>query len=86
MKAQIFVVVLGLAALSVLCYGSEADESALHEEIIQLLAALDEVPKTQERECTKFWGWCKQDSECCEHLGCRSKWPYLCAWDGTFRK
>nr|P60590.2 RecName: Full=Omega-theraphotoxin-Gr1a; Short=Omega-TRTX-Gr1a; AltName: Full=Omega-grammotoxin SIA; Short=Omega-GTX SIA; Short=Omega-GrTx SIA; Short=Omega-GsTx SIA; Flags: Precursor [Grammostola rosea]BAK55735.1 Omega-GrammotoxinSIA [Grammostola rosea] len=87
MKAQIFVVVLGLAALSVLCYGSEADESALHEEIFQLLAASDEVPKPQERDCVRFWGKCSQTSDCCPHLACKSKWPRnICVWDGSVGK
>nr|BAN13498.1 GTx1-5-2 [Grammostola rosea]BAN13499.1 GTx1-5-2 [Grammostola rosea] len=84
MKAQM--VLLGLAALSILCYGLEADESALHEEIFQLLTALDEVPKSQERECKQFWGSCSKDSDCCKHLGCKRKWPNICLWDGTFSK
>nr|BAN13502.1 GTx1-8-1 [Grammostola rosea] len=84
MKAQIFLVVLGLAGLSVLCYGSEAEELALHEEIFQQLAELVERPKPQERECKWFWGSCTKDSDCCKHLGCKPKWPHICVWDGTF--
>nr|BAN13505.1 GTx1-9 [Grammostola rosea] len=86
MKAQIFVVVLGLAALSVLCYDSEADESALHEEIFQQLAELDEGPKPQERECKWFLGCCSRNSDCCKHLTCNPKSPHICVWDGTFCK
>nr|C0HLN4.1 RecName: Full=Beta/delta/mu-theraphotoxin-Pv1; AltName: Full=Beta/delta/mu-TRTX-Pv1; AltName: Full=Poecilotheriatoxin-1; Short=PcaTX-1 [Poecilotheria vittata] len=34
--------------------------------------------------CKYLFGSCKEDSDCCKHLGCRRKAPQYCGWDGTF--
>uniref|UniRef100_A0A4Q8K4M8 U59-Liphistoxin-Lth1a_1 n=1 Tax=Liphistius thaleban TaxID=1905330 RepID=A0A4Q8K4M8_9ARAC len=86
MTTQIFAAILGLAMVSILSFASESEESALREEISELLKEISEVPQPQERECRWFWGTCNNDGDCCKHLGCKRKWPHICLWDGTFTK
>nr|P60991.1 RecName: Full=Kappa-theraphotoxin-Sc1a; Short=Kappa-TRTX-Sc1a; AltName: Full=Stromatoxin-1; Short=ScTx1 [Stromatopelma calceatum] len=33
-------------------------------------------------DCTRMFGACRRDSDCCPHLGCKPTSKY-CAWDGT---
>jgi len=35
------------------------------------------------RGCTKWWGGCKKESDCCEHLECyKGLFRQYCRWDG----
>nr|ABY71706.1 cystine knot toxin [Chilobrachys guangxiensis] len=50
------------------------------------LKSMETIFQSEQRECRYLMGGCSKDGDCCEHLVCRTKWPYHCVWDWTFGK
>uniref|UniRef100_A0A482Z7H6 U15-Theraphotoxin-Ct1a_1 n=1 Tax=Coremiocnemis tropix TaxID=1904443 RepID=A0A482Z7H6_CORTR len=79
MKTSVLLVILGIVVITALCTASESVEQALSVEVSELIKAMDKAP--EERDCRWFWGACSHDGDCCAHLGCKRKWPYICLLD-----
>uniref|UniRef100_A0A482ZCT4 Mu-Theraphotoxin-Ct1a_2 n=1 Tax=Coremiocnemis tropix TaxID=1904443 RepID=A0A482ZCT4_CORTR len=87
MKVSVLITLAVLGVMFVWTSAAELEEHGSDQrDSPALLKSLARVFQSEERGCTKLLGGCEKDSDCCEHLGCRTSWPYHCGWDGTFGK